>query len=402
MAFCGYGEKSGTEPPVIRSGELNLRGFNFTEQNLIVLEGEWEFYWEQLIDPKAFLSGEKHSLGLYCEIPSFWTEKEIGGKRFPAFGYATYHLKVEIDETVPLLGISIKNVYSAYALYLNDTLIIENGTVGKNPESTVAESLPRTAFFKPDSDVLHITVHVANFSNKYAGISEIKLGQSDKIARAVNLNITQDAVLFGSISVIGLYHLLLFLLRRRDKNLLFFGLFCLVVAIRTLLMGERLLRSAFFFVDTNSMFILEYLTVPLSAVLFSSFFYYHYRMRWYFWIQAVLIILSVLNVCVTIITPLAVSMMLARFYYIAIILMCAFVLTGIVRAIIQKRQGALIFLIGFIIIFSTVVNDVLIFNRVFIGSYLLPFGLFSFIFSQATLISIYFAAAFKETERLTR
>jgi putative nucleotidyltransferase with HDIG domain len=400
--FSLYAKEQRPWPPVIEKGILNLVGFDFAEENPLTLNGEWDFYWKQLKEPEDFLSGEIQNAGSYCNIPNFWTEREGVGEKYPSFGYATYHLEILIDKDVPLLGISIKNVYSAYTLYLNNTLIMTNGVVGKNAETTQTELIPRTTFFKPDSDVLHITLHVANFSNKYAGVSTVALGQADKIAQAVNLNVTQDAVLFGSIAVIGFYHLLLFLLRHKDKNLLFFGLFCLVIAVRTLLMGERLLRGVLFFVDSNTILVLEYLTVPLSAVLFSSFFYYHYRMRWYFWVHVALLILSVINICITICAPLTLSMMLATFYYFSIVLMGVFVLIGIVLALIQKRQGALVFLIGFIIIFSTVINDVLIFNRVIIGPYLLSFGLFSFIFSQATIISIYFATAFKEKDRLTK
>jgi putative nucleotidyltransferase with HDIG domain len=400
--FPAYSEENDSIYPHIIKGVLNLKGYDFVKKGVLPLNGEWEFYWEQFIDPFSFLKDLKIIPAAYCEIPHFWTEKKLNGKDYPPFGYATYHLAITLDKSAPLLGISVRDVYSAYTLFINGYPIIENGKVGKNQESTSAESLPRIAFFKPDSDILHITIHVANFSNRYAGVSFIQLGEANKIFKAVNFNITVDALLFGSIGIIGIYHLLLFILRKQEKNLLFFGLFCFIVAIRTLLMGERLLRLPLLFLDAHIVFILEYLTVPLSAIFFSSFFYYHYRLRWYFWIQCLLIFVSAIHIGITIFAPLILSMLLATYYYIAVILTCVFVLVGIVQALKEKRQGALIFLIGFIIIFATVVNDVLTFNRIIIGPYLLSFGLFIFIFSQATIISIYFSTTFKEKERLAK
>ncbi|NIS15362.1 adenylate/guanylate cyclase domain-containing protein, partial [Candidatus Saccharibacteria bacterium] len=48
-----------------------------------------------------------------------------------------------------------------------------------------------------------------------------------------------DLFLFGSILIIAMYHLGLFLFRRRDRSPLYFSIFCFLIALRILTTGER-------------------------------------------------------------------------------------------------------------------------------------------------------------------
>ena len=51
----------------------------------------------------------------------------------------------------------------------------------------------------------------------------------------------------------------------------------------------------------------------------------------------------------------------------------------------HKRQEALVFLVGFVILFLTLVNDILYSNLLVKTGHMIQFGLFVFIFSQAFL-----------------
>ena len=70
----------------------------------------------------------------------------------------------------------------------------------------------------------------------------------------------------------------------------------------------------------------------------------------------------------------------------------------LIRAVMQKREGALIFLIGFLVIVATTLNDILYSQLLIQTGYLIHAGLFVFIFLQAFLLSLRFSKAFAVAE----
>ena len=70
----------------------------------------------------------------------------------------------------------------------------------------------------------------------------------------------------------------------------------------------------------------------------------------------------------------------------------------LIAASIRKRDGAFIFLLGFIILAFSVINDMMYAEKVIQTGYLAPLGLFIFIFSQAFLLSLRLAKAFENAE----
>ena len=42
---------SGKKPPQAVDGVLDLSAWDFEKDGLVKLDGEWEFYWEQLLEP---------------------------------------------------------------------------------------------------------------------------------------------------------------------------------------------------------------------------------------------------------------------------------------------------------------------------------------------------------------
>jgi signal transduction histidine kinase len=64
----------------------------------------------------------------------------------------------------------------------------------------------------------------------------------------------------------------------------------------------------------------------------------------------------------------------------------------------NKRQGAFVLLLGFVILFLTLVNDILYSNLLVKTGYMIQFGLFVFIISQAFFLSFRFSKAYSTIE----
>lgn len=88
--------------------------------------------------------------------------------------------------------------------------------------------------------------------------------------------IIREAIIFGGLIFVSIYHLALYLYRKNNKSALYFGLFCLLVGIRTFFVGERLFIYLFpnfnweiaHKIQTNT----YYLAVPLLLMFLRSIF----------------------------------------------------------------------------------------------------------------------------------
>ena len=88
-----------------------------------MLDGEWEFYWNQLLNSEDF-SGKtdiKPEFTGYMKVPGMWT-KELNGKKIPSRGYATYRLKIKLNDMKTVLGIKTTNIRFDSRVYVNGTV----------------------------------------------------------------------------------------------------------------------------------------------------------------------------------------------------------------------------------------------------------------------------------------
>jgi PAS domain S-box-containing protein len=70
----------------------------------------------------------------------------------------------------------------------------------------------------------------------------------------------------------------------------------------------------------------------------------------------------------------------------------------LILALVRKRQGAILFLLGFAVLFITVLNDILYSQMVIQTGYISPLGLLVFLLLQAFLLSRHYATAFNTVE----
>jgi hypothetical protein len=77
---------------------------------------------------------------------------------------------------------------------------------------------------------------------------------------------------------------------------------------------------------------------------------------------------------------------------------CIYAIYVLILSLVRKREGALLFSLGFFFLFLTVVNDILYTLLITQIGYFAPLGLFLFIFFQAFLHSIRFSKAFETVE----
>ncbi len=402
LTACGGADSGGATTPRIQEGVLDLRDWDFERDGAVKLIGECEFYWQQLLTAQDFAASNPPRMTGYIAVPKTWNGYEVDGEPISGYGYATYRLKILLDGADRILGFKVPEFETAYNLYVNGAKISENGVVGKTPETMRPEWQPKLAYFITERDQVEVILQISNFYHRKGGAGQVILLGTEKqmcAERAQQLNF--EFLLFGSISFMGLYHLGLFTLRRKDKSPFYFSLSCLLISLRILSSGEYyltyLLPGISWEILLKCTYISFYLVIPFFAMFIHSLFSREIsRVS----LRVVQIVGTTVSMIV-ILTPARVFSYTIQPYEVFILIGLVYYIRGIILAAIRKRDGAGVFLLGFLLLVVTMVNDFLYNSQIIRSAYLAPFGIFIFIFFQAFLLSRRFSQAFARAETLS-
>ncbi|MCP4137768.1 MAG: SpoIIE family protein phosphatase [bacterium] len=388
--------------PVAEKGVLDLTGWDLEKNGPFRLKGEWEFHWKQFISPT---DPPENNLPAYCSVPESWSSCKPGGKELPKTGYASYRLVIlpdsKRDKTKPL-AIKFGLIGTAFDVYVNGKKISSVGEIGNSPEASIPAYYPHVSDFISGSDRLEVVFHISNFHHKNGGIWEqVWFGKEEDIRRVRVSRLNLELFLFGSILIMALYHLGLFILRRNDRSPLYFGIFCSFMACFVLVTGEQYFTLLFPRAPWELMLKLEYLSYYLCVPVFSNFIQSLYPREVIKKLLRSVEIVSYIFAAIVLISPAAIYSETYLYFDIIIISCCLYVVFVLIVSIIRKRDGAAVFLMGFIIFFITILYDILQDYEIIKGRNIAPFGFFIFIFSQAYLLSIRFSSAFFCVETLS-
>ena len=251
-----------------------MTNWDLEEDGVIRLDGEWEFYWEQLLEPVDFTNGPSPKMTGFINVPSVWNKYKVNKAKLGGDGYTTYRLIININDSYANYGLKIPYQYQCYQLWLNGKIIASNGVVGKTRHTTIPQYFPRSSFFHTDEKAIELIVQVANFHSRKGGIGNfILLGTENQIKRMEKNAVAIDLFLTGSILIMAFYHFGLFLLRKKDSSTLFFGIFCVLVATRIISDGGTFLAHLFPGIGWVLLMKLSYLPLYLALPTFSAFLY---------------------------------------------------------------------------------------------------------------------------------
>ncbi|MFC6547911.1 ATP-binding protein [Cohnella cellulosilytica] len=231
-------EESGA--PSAKRGVLDLTEWSFAGDGPVMLQGEWEFYPGELVDPGAAAQAATASGPEWIDVPGTWLH------RMNAIGRATYRLRIELDgrEANRTFGLKTSSIQLAGRIVVNGEVVGENGSVDK---PYVGKNKPFVSYFRLRPGTNEILVHAANLEfPPSSGIKQhIAFGYSSDIAGLRDQGIAYDWISFTSFLIMGLYFIGLYTQRREDFSLLAFGSFCVLIAVYTSTSGERIIYSLF-------------------------------------------------------------------------------------------------------------------------------------------------------------
>ncbi len=408
LCGCAGASSSGrpgyfTESPQARDGVLDLRGWNWSHHRPIGLVGDWAFYWRQLLEPTDFADNNMPPSSTFVELPSSWNGYEIDGERLSGAGYATYYLRVLLDSAGQPLAFKMPEFETAYVLYVNGQVVSANGLVGTTPATSYPQWLPRVATFVPERDTLDIVLQISNFHHRLGGAGQlILLGAEDRVREARERALNFEFFLLGSLLIMSLYHVGLFVLRPKDHSPLYFALCCFLMAVRILVTGEQYLAHHFPSLNWQWLVRVNYLSFSLTVPMFALFTRALFPSRSLESLVKVLEGAIVIFASVVLLTPTKVFTHALVPYEIITLGASVYLVVGLVSTKAYEKQGLGVFIAGFFVMILAMTNDILYHNQIIETGYFGPLGVFFFIFAQSFLLAQRFSRTFKDVEVLSR
>jgi len=400
LGGCSGFEDGRTPLPRAVNGVIDLRGYDFADQGPVKLDGQWAFHWNVLCGPDQTGLSEQNQR--FIDVPGRWNGVVPQKPDDRGLGYGTYHLTVYIDPQSSPMALRLMNIGTAFSLYVNGEKIASAGEVGRDRTATRPAYKPQICRIEQTLEgQVFLDVEVANFHEYHGGIwDSVSLGREKDVRHLREIRQLMELSVFGAILFMGLYHLGLFLLKPTIKAPLYFSLICFLFASRLVLTHERYFLDLFPGFNWVLFHKMEYLTYSLLVGAFPSFIRVMYPDEFHrAWHRVIVAVAAVYSSLIILSAPRFYSSLVGQFQ-IATILIAFYLLYVHVMAMVRKRSGALALCAGYLVLFATVLNDIMHQNQLVQTRFVAPLGLFFLLFSQAFVISMRFSRAFDSVEML--
>lgn len=389
--------------PKAQQGVLDLSNWNFDNEPLLSLNGEWLFFYKQFIDPDR---DETLAHG-YINVPGLWNSFQHNGGKIGPYAYGTYQLKVLLPkDPQKTFAIKVPDMSSSYRLFVDGNEISANGVVGKSLAEEIPRWRPLVKTLGSKSDHMDIVIHVSNYHHMKGGMWEsILLGTEQAIYKNREINLMMSFILVGVLFISVLYYLVIFSVMQSSFASLYLALFCLMAGLRESLIREviaTLLLPDFSF---NLLSKLEYITVPSGPLLLALTLYGLYQTE--LPKKALQIIISVFSVYIIIIifTPLRVFGHLMNLYLILFIITFIYLLGVITAAAKKKKPGARLLLFGTFFMLLTALIDmgyIYQLHNDYNIAYTFSIGLIVFVLCQMHSLSLSIADIVQRSQNLSK
>lgn len=377
--------------PSVENGVIDLSSYDFRHSSPVLLEGTWEFYWEQLLSPTEIDSSEKHQYRTF-------TESWNSDSRYSPMGYATYRATIKIPRRVVPLALSVPDFYSSYLLYVNNEIVSRNGSVGTSKEKYIPQWLPNTvALDNIDSDSLVIILQISNFDHSKGGAYfPIKLGSTEKLFNQRAIEYGYAFVLTGALLMGGLFFFGLYLFGRHETTILYFSLFCIIYSYRIIGFGSYPLHFLLPNIPWIVTLKLEYITLFLSGYIFGMYTLNLYPKESSKRLIYLLSGVSLLFIGITLLFPPSFFTLLVTPYFVILVSYILYAFYVYIRAVINDSPGAKYALISTGSVFFVFLYEILAYFGFAERILLLNFsGYLFFFFFQSLILSFRFANSLK-------
>ncbi len=404
--WLGFLIFSTSKPPkslTATKGVLDLTDWNFQTSGNIKLEGEWEFYWQELLTPHSYPQRGDADIreGDFITLPSTWNGHLINHEKIQGNGFASYRLTIKTIERDQILSVLVKPMATAYELWINGKLVAANGKIGTSAKSMQPQYLSKVASFSHSGKEIEILLRISNFMHRRGGVwRAIILGDAENITRLRDKKTAKDWILAVGFLVLALYHFAVFIQRRKDIWGFYFAGFCLFMAIRVWSVGQRLLYTALADFGWEVSHKIEYISLMLSIQFLLAFVRSLFPEEYKGPIPLLTNGITALFVLIVLVTKSQIYSWVIIPFEIFAILMGLYATKRLYHAIRRKRTNAKLVMSSGIVVCLAGINDAFHVNQIIFTVELFHFGVLFAALMHTLVLSRIFVNALDTSEHL--
>lgn len=381
------------------------------EKDQADLGGEWEFYWNRLLEPKDFAEKPLQEGRVYIKVPRLWKGLKIDNAYLPGEGYATYRLNIPYSPKksvqTKISSLTISGICSAYRIWINGVLLSQRGVVNKSQaarDQFLFVYHTEIVNFQLIEGMNEIVLQVLNYHVESGGIeSSPRLGDGATALRNQLHRNTADMVVISLLLFVSIYNILLFLYNRKDLAALYLGLFTLVWTVNLFNLLTPVIND--YFLNNRIPYLLDVITIMLNGPLFLMAIQALYPDEVFpgiftpvLWFSQIVAVVSTVLVMLSGFKTSEIIIGIYYYYSIAVMSYSAYVF---IRILYNRRDEAVLFFIGFVSFFVVSINDILCTLKVIDTGFVFQYGMLIFCFTTSLVVSRRFAKALRKVEDLT-
>ena len=378
--------------PVAQQGALDLSSVHLTDEGPVDIRGNWRFYPGVFVQPEELLTQSSSDLA----------ERDSRTLDIDSYGHGTYHLEIALSErdADSTLALRIPLISSAYVLYVDGKQHAPKGRLGDSVDAMKPAGSTQMFYFTPQKQNLELTLHVSNYSQRTGGSwDQLRLGTAGSMAQEYARSLLVQVFFASGLLLVGIYHISLHAVRP-SRSALFFGLACLSMCLRTVVVGDIWPAHISPIILWEAAVKIEYMSVLCGFAFLVLYFYYLYERMVSRTVTYVLASVSIALCVPVLVLPAKVYTEWAVFIQILLLVQVIYILYGQVRAVSGRRPGSVVNMAASLVFLATVINDMVYFTFQFETVELVLVGLFLFIIAQMYMLSRKYASAHEHAERL--
>lgn len=359
VMICTVGIMLFSKSEPVANGRVDFSEADLKQHKWVALNGKWEFYFNQLLTAKDFSEQPKPEMADLIKVPGSWADKKATSKSYPGQGVATYRLTLHYPDTIKDPALSIKTVSTAYRVYVNGQLAAEVGSVSDHPAQFKEGAGVLIIDLPSDKQDVELIFQVANLNYAKGGLRESPaFGSKQVLEQQRNSLMALQLLFIGSVLIFGVYYLLHFVLQTNNKTALIFSILCFITGMRSLIWGELPIMIFFPNISYAALGYINYVTafnlIPLMLLFIISIYPSEYKR-----ISLRLVLLPSLFFNGLLLTSPKFMSYFTGYLLLLILLQMTYMMGIMIKAVLNKRENAVLMFIAIWIYILAICQDIL-------------------------------------------
>ncbi len=227
--------KASESPHQARGGVLDLSQLDFKSDKPVKLDGEWQFFPGELLEPGQ----DSYPEGRLIQVPGRWDLSDDGSGQVQ--GYGSYRLRVKLGQE-EVYAIKTTTIRAAARVFMNGREVASLGQVARDVDHFFPESKYCTGTMVSQDQEIDIIIHVSSFYYSQGGIiNSIYLGSPGGVNKMTCRGRLFEQFMAGSFLMIGALFLFIYARRSHARAILYFSCACFFMSLYLSTMDNQVL-----------------------------------------------------------------------------------------------------------------------------------------------------------------